>query len=177
MKIVKEDGSEVQRDGIEVGEIIARGPNVTKGYWKNIEATEQTIRNGWIYTGDLAVMDCDGYINVVDRSKDMIISGGENVYSTEVEYVLHEHPAVLECAVFGIPDEKWGELVHATVVFRAGQSPHEEELTDFVRERLARYKVPRHWEFLEELPKTGSGKIKKKELRDKFWLGRERRVN
>ncbi|MFA6209782.1 MAG: long-chain-fatty-acid--CoA ligase [Candidatus Obscuribacterales bacterium] len=177
LKIVKEDGSEVQRDGIEVGEIIARGPNVTKGYWKNQEATEQAIRNGWIYTGDLAVMDCDGYINVVDRSKDMIISGGENVYSTEVEYVLHEHPAVLECAVFGIPDEKWGELVHATVVFRAGQSPHEEELTDFVRERLARYKVPRHWEFLEELPKTGSGKIKKKELRDKFWLGRERRVN
>lgn len=106
-----------------------------------------------------------------------IISGGENVYSTEVEYVLHEHPAILECAVFGIPDKKWGELVHASVVCRAGQTLAEEELTDFIRERLARYKVPRHWEFLEELPKTGSGKIKKKELRDKYWLGRERRVN
>jgi fatty-acyl-CoA synthase len=177
LKVVKDDGSEVARDGIDVGEIIARGPNVTKGYWKNPEATAQTIREGWIYTGDLAVMDSDGYINVVDRSKDMIISGGENVYSTEVEYVLHEHPAILECAVFGIPDKKWGELVHASVVCRAGQTLAEEELTDFIRERLARYKVPRHWEFLEELPKTGSGKIKKKELRDKYWLGRERRVN
>ena len=122
-------------------------------------------------------MDNDGYINVVDRSKDMIISGGENVYSTEVEYVLHEHPAILECAVFGIPDEKWGELVHASVVFRTGQKLEEEELVEFIRERLARYKVPRHWEFLPELPKTGSGKIKKKELRDKYWLGRVRRVN
>ncbi len=177
LKVVKDDGSEVARDGIDVGEIIARGPNVTKGYWKNPEATALTIRDGWIYTGDLAVMDVDGYINVVDRSKDMIISGGENVYSTEVEYVLHEHPAILECAVFGIPDKKWGELVHASVVFRAGQTLAEGELTDFIRERLARYKVPRHWEFLEELPKTGSGKIRKKELRDKYWLGRERRVN
>jgi acyl-CoA synthetase (AMP-forming)/AMP-acid ligase II len=100
LKIVKEDGTEVERDGIDVGEIIARGPNVTKGYWKNPEATAQALRDGWIYTGDLAVMDSDGYINIVDRSKDMIISGGENVYSTEVEYILHEHPAILECAVF-----------------------------------------------------------------------------
>ncbi len=177
LRIVNEDGRDVARDGIEVGEIIARGPNVTKGYWKNPEATASAIRDGWIYTGDLAVMDSDGYINVVDRSKDMIISGGENVYSTEVEYVLHEHPAILECAVFGIPDEKWGELVHAAVVFRTGQNVEQEELTEFIRERLARYKVPRHWEILQELPKTGSGKIKKKELRDKFWLGHTRRIN
>ena len=177
LKIVKDDGTEVTRDGIDVGEIIARGPNVTKGYWKNPQATALAIRDGWIYTGDLAVMDQDGYINVVDRSKDMIISGGENVYSTEVEYILHEHPAILECAVFGIPDDKWGELVHASVVFRTGQKAEPEALTDFIRERLARYKVPRHWEILQELPKTGSGKIKKKELRDKFWLGHERRVN
>jgi len=177
VKVVRSDGSDVEKNDEEVGEVIARGPVVTKGYWKQPEVTAETIRNGWIYTGDLAVIDQHGYINVVDRKKDMIITGGENVYSTEVEYVLYEHPAVLECAVFGIPDNDWGELVTAVVVLRAGYTPTESDLITFVRERLAHYKAPRSFEFVAELPKTGSGKIYKRGLREQHWRNLERQVN
>ena len=123
VKVVRPDGSEVEKDNKEVGEIIARGPVVTPGYWKQPDITAETIKKGWIHTGDLAVIDSEGYINIVDRAKDMIITGGENVYSTEVENALYEHPAVLECAVFGVPDPDWGELIRAAVVSRAGYSP------------------------------------------------------
>ena len=177
VKVVCNDGTEVQKDNREVGEIIARGPTITPGYWKQPEATAETIKDGWIYTGDLAVVDKDGYINIVDRKKDMIITGGENVYSTEVEYVLYEHPGVHECAVMGVPDPFWGEAVKAVIVQRPGYSLTEEELVEFAQERLARYKVPRSIDFLTELPKTGSGKIYKKGLREQFWQHREQKVN
>ncbi len=133
LRVVRPDGVDVEHDGVEVGEIIARGPTVTAGYWKNREATAQAIRDGWFYTGDLAVMDDRGYVNIVDRKKDMIISGGENVYSTEVEYVLQEHPAVFECAVFGIPDDRWGEIVKATLVLRPGMNVKSTEIITFVK--------------------------------------------
>jgi acyl-CoA synthetase (AMP-forming)/AMP-acid ligase II len=177
IKVVRDDGSEIDWNNKDVGEIVARGPNVTKGYWKQPETTALAIRNGWFHTGDLAVVDAEGYINIVDRSKDMIISGGENVYSTEVEYCLYEHPAVLECAVFGIPDDKWGELVKAVIVLKPGQSASSEEITVHVKERLAGYKTPRSVDIVSELPKTGSGKIFKKGLRDKYWTSSGRRVN
>ncbi|MBX9569734.1 MAG: long-chain-fatty-acid--CoA ligase [Candidatus Obscuribacterales bacterium] len=178
VKVVRPDGEEVECNGLEVGEIIARGPTITRGYWKQPEATAQAIKDGWIHTGDLAVVDDHGYINIVDRKKDMIISGGENVYSTEVEYALYEHTGVAECAVFGIPDERWGESVHAVVVRKPGnENLSEEDLIAFVKDRLAKYKAPRSIEFMTELPKTGSGKIYKKEMREKYWSGRVKQVN
>jgi acyl-CoA synthetase (AMP-forming)/AMP-acid ligase II len=165
LKVVRDDGEDVRKDNAEVGEIIARGPIVTPGYWQRPMETAQAIRDGWLYTGDLAVIDAEGYLNIVDRKKDMIITGGENVYSTEVEHVLYEHPAVLECAVFGLPDETWGEAVTAAVVLRSNASATGQELVQFVKERIAHYKAPRTIQFLNELPKTGSGKIHKKSLR------------
>ena len=177
VKVVRTDGTPVSHDDTEVGEIVARGPNVTKGYWKQPETTAQAIRDGWFHTGDLAVIDSEGYINIVDRQKDMIITGGENVYSTEVEYVLYEHPSVLECAVFGIPDEKWGEIVKAVVVLKPGHKASEEDLVSHSRSKLAGYKTPRSIDFAPELPKTGSGKIFKKGLRDTYWASSSRKVN
>jgi fatty-acyl-CoA synthase len=177
VKVVRPDGNEVAWNNEEVGEIIARGPNVTRGYWKQPDTTAAAIREGWFYTGDLALIDSEGYLNIVDRSKDMIISGGENVYSTEVEYCLYEHQSVLECAVFGIPDEKWGELVKAVIVLKDGHLASQEDLTAHVRQRLANYKIPRSIEIVNELPKTGSGKIFKKGLRDKYWQAGGRQVN
>jgi acyl-CoA synthetase (AMP-forming)/AMP-acid ligase II len=168
LKVVRPDGSEVARDDREVGEIIVRGPTVTPGYWKRPEATAEAIRDGWLHTGDLAVIDAEGYVNIVDRKKDMILTGGENVYSTEVEHVLHEHEAVLECAVFGVPHDEWGEVVQAAVVKRPSAGVTADELMSFVRARLAGYKTPRAVYFLDELPKTGSGKIMKKALRERF---------
>lgn len=165
VKVVREDLSEVTPNGKEVGEVIASGPNITRGYWKNPETTAATIKNGWIFTGDLAVVDKHGFINVVDRKKDMIITGGENVYSTEVEYVIYEHPGVLECAVIGVPDSYWGEIVKAVIVTKPGFKISEEEITELVRSKLAGYKMPRLIEFVAELPKTGSGKIAKRMLK------------
>jgi acyl-CoA synthetase (AMP-forming)/AMP-acid ligase II len=168
LKVVREDGSEVEANDKEIGEIVARGPSVTKGYWRQPDATAQTIRDGWLHTGDLAVIDKEGYVNIVDRKKDMIITGGENVYSTEVEYILHEHPSVLECAVFGLPDPDWGESVVATVVLKPNQSADEQALIDFVKSKIAGYKAPKTIHFLPELPKTGSGKIFKLGLKALF---------
>ncbi|MBW2138796.1 MAG: AMP-binding protein, partial [Deltaproteobacteria bacterium] len=168
LKVVREDGSEVEPDDREVGEIIVRGDTVTRGYWKRPEETAKSIKDGWLHTGDMATIDPEGYVNIVDRKKDVIITGGENVYSVEVENVLYSHPSLLEAAVIGIPDPKWGEAVKAVVVPKPGHSVTEEELIQYCKERIARYKAPKSVDFVGELPKTGSGKIYKKALRDRY---------
>ena len=177
LKVVNDRGQEVERNEQEVGEIIVKGDIVTKGYWKLPEETAKSIRDGWLYTGDLAIMDEEGYVTIVDRKKDMILTGGENVYSTEVENVLYMHSAVLECAVIGIPDSKWGEAVKAIVVLKSGQTTTEEEIIQFCKERIAHYKAPKSVDFLETLPRTGSGKIHKKGLRDKYWETYDKKVH
>ncbi len=166
LKVVRPDGGEVARDDAEVGEILARGPTVSPGYWNRPAETEAAFQDGWLKTGDLAVMDSEGFINIVDRLKDMIITGGENVYSIEVENVLYEHPAVLEAAVVGVRDEKWGEAVRAFVALKPGAEVDADALIRFCKERIADYKAPSSVEFLPSLPKTGSGKIFKKRLRE-----------
>ncbi|WP_052514660.1 long-chain-fatty-acid--CoA ligase [Dethiosulfatarculus sandiegensis] len=176
LKVVRPDGSAIAADNQEVGEIIVKGPIVTPGYWNRPQATEEALRDGWLYTGDLAVIDREGYVNIVDRAKDMIVTGGENVYSTEVEYVLYEHPDVLECAVIGVPDETWGEAVKAVIVTRPDGKPDENEIIEFVKQRLARFKAPKSIDFVREIPKTGSGKLYKKALKDKYWQGKKRRI-
>ncbi|MFN0085928.1 MAG: long-chain-fatty-acid--CoA ligase [Blastocatellia bacterium] len=176
VEIVGEDGLPVRRG--EVGEVVARGPNVMRGYWKRPEETAAALRDGWLRTGDMAMEDEDGYLYLVDRKKDMIISGGENVYSTEVENALYEHPAIREAAVIGVPDEKWGEAVRAIVTLREGATITEQELIDFCGARLADYKTPKSVEIRGgELPKSGTGKILKKELRAPYWQGRSRNIN
>jgi long-chain acyl-CoA synthetase len=154
----------------EVGELAVRGENVMSGYWNKPEATAAALEDGWYHTGDLGNMDEDGYVYLVDRAKDMIVSGGENVYSTEVEDALYRHRAVLEAAVFGIPDDRWGEAVHAVVVPRA--MVDEAELIAHCRGLIADYKVPKGIELRSEaLPKSGAGKILKRELRAPYWEG------
>ena len=163
----------------EPGEIQVRGENVMKGYWNRPEDTAAALdEDGWYRTGDAAYVDEDGYLYVVDRLKDMIISGGENVYSTEVENAIHQHPAVLECCVFGVPDERWGERVHAVIVLKPGAAAAEEEILARCRAAIAGYKVPRSFEFrAEALPKSGAGKVLKRDLREPHWEGRERSVS
>jgi len=175
MRIVDAHGDDVSVG--EVGEIVARSDRMMKGYWRMPEATAEAIEDGWLHTGDVGRMDEDGYIYLVDRKKDMIISGGENIYSREVEEVLYTHPAVLEAAVVGVPDEKWGEAVKAVVVLKEGAEATEEEIIDYCREHLASYKKPRSVEFRDALPKTGSGKIKKLEISESYWEGYEKRVH
>ncbi|MDX2058989.1 MAG: AMP-binding protein, partial [Gemmatimonadales bacterium] len=161
-----------------IGEVVVRGPMVMQGYWKQPELTARTIRDGWLHTGDAGYLDEDGFLFIVDRVKDMIISGGENVYSVEVEAALYAHSAVAMCAVFGIPDDRWGEAVHAVVVPRPGQAVTEAELIEFCRARIAGYKCPRGVSFQDTaLPISGAGKILKNELRAPYWDGRARRVN
>jgi long-chain acyl-CoA synthetase len=160
----------------DVGEVAVRGPNVMAGYWNKPEQTAAVLVDGWYHTGDLGRLDADGYLYLVDRAKDMIVSGGENVYSTEVEDVLYRHPAVREAAVFGIPDERWGEAVHAVVVAR--EAVGEDELIAHCRASIAGYKVPKRIELREEpLPKSGAGKVLKRELRAPYWEGRESMVS
>lgn len=177
LKVVNERGEEIKRDEKEVGEIIVKGDIVTKGYWKLPEETKKSIKDGWLYTGDMAVMDEEGYVTIVDRKKDMILTGGENVYSTEVENILYMHPAILECAVVGVPDQKWGEAVKGIVVLKPGQKATAEEIIQFCKDRIARYKAPKSIDFIDALPRTGSGKIHKKGLRDKYWEGYEKKVH
>ncbi|HUL29076.1 MAG TPA: long-chain-fatty-acid--CoA ligase, partial [Thermodesulfobacteriota bacterium] len=177
LKVVNEQGEEVKRDEKEIGEIIVRGDIVTKGYWKLPDETKKSIKKGWLYTGDMAVIDEEGYVTIVDRKKDMILTGGENVYSTEVENILYTYPAILECAVVGVPDPKWGETVKAIVVLKPGRVATEQEIIQFCKERLAHYKAPKSIDFIEALPRTGSGKIHKKNLRDKYWEGFEKKVH
>jgi acyl-CoA synthetase (AMP-forming)/AMP-acid ligase II len=168
LEVVDEHGRRVPPDDRTVGEIRVRGATVTPGYWNRPDETAAAIRGGWLYTGDLAVIDAHDLVNIVDRRKDVILTGGENVYSTEVENALHEHPAVLEAAVFGTPDETWGERVNAAVVLREGREASARELIDFCRARIAAYKAPRAIEFVAELPRTGSGKISKLALRTRL---------
>ncbi|HEY0614613.1 MAG TPA: acyl--CoA ligase family protein [Candidatus Elarobacter sp.] len=168
--------NDVPRDGTTQGEIIMRGNNVMKGYYADPAATVKAFEGGWFHSGDIAVMHGDGYIEIVDRAKDVIISGGENISTQQVEKVLLEHDAVLECAVVAVPDERWGEVPKAFVTLKPGRSLGADELRAFARERIAAFKVPKSVEF-GELPKTSTGKIQKYVLREREWRGREKRVN
>lgn len=161
----------------QVGELIGRGPSVMQGYWKMPKETEQALRNGWLHTGDLVRVDEEGYIYYMDRKKDMIISGGENIYSKEVEDAIITHPAVAEVAIIGVPDEKWGESVKAIVVLKEGYKASEEEIMEYCKKNIASYKKPKSIEFVDSLPKSGVGKVQKNILREEYWKGYERRVN
>jgi len=175
VRVVDDSGKEVEAG--QPGELVARGENVMRGYWHNPKETNLAFQDGLFRTGDIGYQDADGYVFILDRLKDMIVTGGENVYSGEVEAVIYQHPAVREVAVFGIPDPKWGELVMACVVLKPGATLTTDELIAFCRLSLANYKIPRRVEFSEtDLPKNGSGKILKKNLRERFWTDRERAV-
>ncbi|MBZ5500915.1 MAG: long-chain-fatty-acid--CoA ligase [Acidobacteriia bacterium] len=169
LRVVDSEGHDVPHDGKSIGEIVARGDGIMEGYWHQPEATREAFRGGWFHTGDLATMDEHGYVLVADRKKDIIVSGGENISSVEVETVLLAHPSVYEIAVIPVPDENWGEVPKALVVLKPGATATESELLEFCRPRLAHYKAPRSVEFLESLPKTGTGKILKRDLRNKYW--------
>jgi long-chain acyl-CoA synthetase len=173
--IAGESGEELPRG--EIGEVYVRGPHVMLGYWNKPEETRDALVDGWVHTGDAGYMDEDGFVFLVDRIKDMIVTGGENVYSTEVENAIARHPAVSTCVVIGIPHEKWGEAVHAIVMLRQGQQATAEEITEFSRKYISGYKVPRSVEFrTDPLPVSGAGKILKRELRKDYWQGRESRI-
>jgi fatty-acyl-CoA synthase len=173
LRLVDVDDNDVARDGMAVGEVIARGDNIMKGYWKQPEATAEAMRGGWFHTGDMGTWNQEGYVLIVDRKKDIIVSGGENISSLEVEKKVLAHPAVLEVAVIPVPDEKWGEVPKALVVLKSGAQLNETELIEFCRSRLAHFKCPQSVEFRDNLPKTGTGKILKRELRKKYWQGQE----
>jgi fatty-acyl-CoA synthase len=168
--------NDVERDGETMGEIVMHGNMVAKGYFENEEATEEAFEGGWYHSGDVAVWHPDGYVEIRDRDKDIIISGGENISTIEVEQAVSRHPAVMEAAVVAIPDEKWGERPKAFVVLKQGQEATEEEIIDFCKEHIARFKAPAAVEFTE-LPKTSTGKVQKFVLRDKEWAGSEKQVN
>jgi O-succinylbenzoate-CoA ligase len=168
LKVVNEKGEEVKQNHKEVGEIIVRGETITKGYWRLPQETKKVFKNGWLYTGDMAIIDEEGYVTIVDRKGDMIITGGENVYSIEVENVLYKHPLILEAAIIGIPDAEWGEIVTAVVVLNKGKEATEKEIIEFCKKRIAAYKIPKSVKFLDSLPKLGSGKISKKRLKEIF---------
>jgi len=175
IKVVGEDGAVLPPD--QVGEIVVRTPQLMKGYWRLPEATAASLRNGWFSTGDAGYFDEDGYLYIYDRVKDMIVSGGENVYPAEVESAMFGHPAVADVAVIGVPDERWGETVKAVVVRKPGVDVTEAELVTHARERIAHYKAPKSVDFVEELPRNPSGKILKRILRAPYWEGFERQVN
>jgi long-chain acyl-CoA synthetase len=167
-----------QVDPGQAGELIARGANVMRGYWNNPEETAKAFRDGFFRTGDIGQQDTAGYFYILDRLKDMIVTGGENVYSGEVEAVIYGHPAVREVAVFGVPDPQWGELVTACVVLKPGAILTSDDLIAFCRRSLATYKLPRRVEFSEkDLPKSSSGKVLKKTLRERFWMHQQRAVS
>jgi long-chain acyl-CoA synthetase len=175
LQVVDESGKELEAEAH--GELVARGANVMRGYWNNSEETKQAFRDGFFRTGDFGYRDPDGYFYILDRLKDMIVTGGENVYSGEVEAVIYQHPAVREAAVFAIPDPKWGELVAACVVRKPGKALSDDELIAHCRRSLANYKIPRRIELSDtELPKGGSGKILKRILRERFWVDQKRAV-
>jgi len=177
LRVVDEEMADVPADASTMGEIVMRGNNVMAGYYLDPDATAAAFRGGWFHSGDLGVMHPDGYIELRDRIKDIVISGGENISTVEVEQALMSHPAVLDVAVVGVPDEKWGERPKAFVVLRAGHSATPEELIAYVRTKIARYKAPRDIEITPELPKTSTGKIQKFVLRESEWAGRTHRVH
>lgn len=175
VRILDERGQDVPLG--EVGEACVQAPWMMAGYWNQPELTAGTIVDGWLHFGDLARMDDDGFVYLVDRKGDMIITGGMNVYPREVEEVLYQHPGVVEAAVFGVPDEKWGEAVKAAVVLRAGETVDEAGLLAFAKERLAPFKVPKSVELLPALPKSPVGKISRREIRAKYWTGQQRMIH
>jgi fatty-acyl-CoA synthase len=173
IRVVDPEGNDVPRDGKSIGEIVARSDGVMAGYWKQPEATAEVMRGGWFHTGDMATMDENGYALIVDRKKDIIVSGGENISSLEVEKALLAHPGIYEVAVIPVPDDRWGEVPKALVVMKPGVTATENDVLEFCRGRLTHYKCPRSVEFLATLPRTGTGKVLKKELRKKYWSGTE----
>ncbi len=175
VRIVDEDGNDVPRG--QIGELVVRGPNVMTGYWKNPEETARTFRDGWLHTGDMAQEDEKGFFYLVDRKKDMIISGGFNIYSREVEEALCSHSAVMESAVIGIPDPEWGESVKAFVVLKDGHHATPDEIIFHCTKLLASYKKPRFVEIVPELCRNPTGKVDKKSLREPYWKGRKRQIN
>ncbi len=174
LRIVDDDGQPVPTG--TVGEITARGDQLMRGYWNLSEATAEALRGGWMHTGDAGIMDEEGYIFIQDRVKDMIVSGGENIYPREIEDVLFQHPGLTDAAVIGVPDPKWGETVKAIVVKKEGQDVSAEDVLAFCRDKLGGYKQPRSVDFVTELPRNPSGKVLKKELREPYWKGHTRRV-
>ncbi len=177
IRVVDDKGNDVAPDEKSIGEIIVRGNQVMDGYLKDQEATKTAIMDGWLYTGDMAIVDSEGYITIVDRKKDIIISGGENISSVEVEKVIQNHLAVFEVVVIGVPDEKWGEVCKALVVLKPGEKVTEKTLIDFVRDHLANYKAPKSVEFRDDFPKSGTGKILKRALREPYWENYEKKIN
>lgn len=177
IRVVDPDGRDVPADGQAIGEIVARSNVVMDSYYKDPDATAAAIRDGWFHTGDMATIDDEGYLLIVDRAKDIIISGGENISSVEVENTLFTHPAVFEVAVVAVPDDQWGEVPKALVVLKPGTHASEADLIEFCRERLAHFKIPKSVEFSDALPKGGTGKILKGQLREKYWAGHAKRVH
>ena len=177
IRVVDMDMRDVPRDGQAIGEVITLSDHVMDGYFREPEATRAVMSGPWLHTGDMGVWDEDGYIRIVDRKKQIIISGGENISSIEVEAAIFAHPSVLECAVVAAPDEKWGEVPAAIIVLKPDESLTTEDLLAFLQQRLGKFKLPRIVEFsVEPLPKTGTGKIRKQNLRERFWTGKEKRV-
>jgi fatty-acyl-CoA synthase len=173
LRVVDANDNDVPRDGKTIGEIIARSDGVMDGYWRQPAASAEALRGGWFHTGDMATLNEEGYLLIVDRKKDIIVSGGENISSLEVEKAILAHPKVLEAAVLPVPDERWGEVPKALVVLKPDAVVTEAELLEFCRSRLSHYKCPRSFEFVASLPKTGTGKILKKDLRKKYWEGKD----
>jgi fatty-acyl-CoA synthase len=167
---------DVAADGVEMGEIVMRGNSVMKGYHRDVAATSEAFRGGWFHSGDLGVMDPDGYVKLLDRAKDVVISGGENISTVEVEQALLSHPAVTDVAVIGVPDQRWGETPKAFAVLRPGEAATAEVLIAHVRSRIAHFKAPREIEFVTDLPRTSTGKVRKNELREIAWAGTETRI-
>ena len=174
VRIVDADDNDVPNGTI--GEVLARGPQMMKGYWGQPEATAESLRGGWMHTGDAGILDDEGYLYIQDRVKDMVVSGGENIYPRVVEEVLFKHPAVAEVAVIGVPDEQWGETLKAVVVLRPAMTATEEEMIDFCRGKLGGFERPRSVDFVDALPRTPSGKVLKRVLREPYWAGQSRRV-
>ncbi len=169
VKIVDKAGKEVSAG--EVGEIIINGPTLMSGYWNRPDLTAETIRSGWLYTGDLARTDEEGYVYIVDRERDLYISGGENVYPAEIEKVLHTHPKIFDVGIIGVSDERWGEVGKAFIVLKPGETMGSGEVLEFLKGKVAKYKLPKYMEFIEELPKTASGKIQKFMLKERHQIG------
>lgn len=176
IRVVDETGKDIPKDSLHTGEIVVQSEANMLGYWQKPELTGQTIKDGWMWTGDIATWDSDGYVFIVDRSKDMIISGGENIYSTQVEAAIHQHEGVLECAVIGVPDDEWGEAVKAVVVMKPGETATEQEIIETAKKHLASYQKPRSVDFVQSLPKAPTGKILKRDLREPFWNKNNRKV-
>jgi len=176
IRVVDTEGVDVPKDSATSGEIIVQSEANMVGYWRKPGLTADIMKDGWMWTGDIATWDKDGYVFIVDRSKDMIISGGENIYSTQVESAIHKHEGVLECAVIGVPDDEWGEAVKAVVVMKPGESATEADIINTAREHLASYQKPKSVDFVDSLPKAPTGKILKRELRDPYWNRQERKV-